>query len=196
MTLTEAIEEVISITKRGDKRAEITSNINKAIAFWTLKANFARDLVETTLDMDANAYSQSIDLSTELTRFRKFKYIRPTTRRYFFKVIDPTQMLGPNGAVQTDRYYIAGQTLVITQSQLDATAEIGYYQYAPLLAEGGTEDHWMFDMMPWAVTERAASQIFKAIGDETSSSHYQATSLEFFLTARRDFADNVADEAV
>ncbi len=195
MTLVEAIEEVILITKRADKRAEITSNINKAIAFWTLKADFARDLVEDTLTLDADAYSQAIDLSLVLTRFRKFKFIRPTSRNYFFHSIDPTQIIGPNNRVQTDRYYVVGQTLNITQSQLDSTAEIGYYQYAPLLSEGGTEAHWMLDMMPWAVTERAASQIFKAIGDEASSTHYAATSMEFFLAARRDFADNVADSA-
>lgn len=195
MTLVEAIEEVILITKRADKRAEIISNINKAIAFWTLKANFARDLVEATLTLDANAYSQAIDLSTELTRFRKFKFIRPTSRNYFFQPIDPLQVIGPNNRVQTDRYYVVGQTLNITQSQLDSTAEIGYYQYAPLLVEGTLEAHWMLDMMPWAVTERAASQIFKSIGDESSSTHYVATSMEFFLAARRDFADNVADSA-
>ena len=193
--LTDAINEVISITKRADKRTEIISNINKAIAFWTLKADFARDLVEDTLTLDPNAYGQTLDLSLVLTRFRKFKFLRPTSRRYFLKPIDPTQIVGPNGSAQTDRYFVAGQNLTITQSQLDATLEIGYYQYAPILSESGTLTHWMFDMMFWAVTERAASQIFKSIGDDSSATHYAATSLEFFLAARRDFADNVADSA-
>lgn len=198
MTLTEAIEEVISITKRADKRAEITSNINKAILFFTLKASFAKDLIETSIPFDSDAYAQSIDLTTlvsPLTRFRKWKYLRPTTRNYFLKFRDPLQIVGPNGNVQTDVFYMSGDTLIATLSQLDATCQVGYYTYPPILSEAGVTAHWMLTMVPWMVTERAASMTFKSIGDDVSAKFYEASSNELFFTARGDFEDQVADFA-
>lgn len=198
MTLVEAIEEVISITKRADKRAEITSNINKALLHFTLKSNFAKDLVETSIPFDSDSYAQSIDLTalvTPLTRFRKWKYLRPTSRSYFLKFRDPLQVVGPNGNVQTDVFYMTGDTLIAALSQLDATCEIGYYTYPPILSETGTTAHWMLTMVPWMVTERAASQTFKSIGDDSSAVFYEKSSNELFFAARNDFEDQVADFA-
>jgi hypothetical protein len=198
MTLTEAIEEVISITKRADKRTEIISNINKAILYFTLKASFAKDLVETSIPFSATDYAQSIDLTAlavPLTRFRKWKYLRPTSRRYYLNFRDPTQVVGPNGVVQTDTFYMAGDTLIVALSQLDSTCEVGYYTYPAILSEAGVTAHWMLTMCPWMVTERAASQTFKSIGDDVSATFYERSSNELFLTARADFEDQVADFA-
>ena len=198
MTLTEAIDEVISITKRADKRAEITSNINKAILYFTLKSNFAKDLVETSIPFDADEYAQNIDLTglaVPLTRFRKWKYLRPTSRSYFLSYRDPLHVVGPNGNVQTDVFYMSGDTLIAALSQLDATCEVGYYTYPPILSEAGVTAHWMLTMVPWMVTERAASMTFKSIGDDNSARFYEASSNELFFTARNDFEDQVADFA-
>jgi hypothetical protein len=197
--ITEAVDEVVTITKRADKRAEILSNVNKAMAFFTFKADFSRDLVEETIAIDPEDLGQTLDLTDfgSIVRFRKMKFVRPTLQRYYLLPIDPSDVLTPGGSVQKNRYFIAGTSLTFTLSTADTSLEIGYYQYAPTLVEGSTpaETHWMLDLMPWAITERAAAQTFRSIGDDASAAFYERSSMEFFLAARRDFADQIAANA-
>jgi hypothetical protein len=159
-----------------------------------LTGDFTRDLVEDTLNLDPDVYGQTLDLSG-LTRFRKIKWLRPTSRRYYLKPIDPGQILTPGGTVQTNRFYVAGTDLTITLSALDATLEIGYMQHAPLLTDVAAQTHWMLEMIPWAIIERAATQTFKSIGDDTSARFYEASSMELFVAARNDFEIQVAASA-
>jgi len=197
MNFLEAQNEVISHTKRPDKLVDIKSQLNRAIAFFTLKADFSRDLVETSIPADPALYGDTIDLTTlavPFVRFRKFKYIKPTNVRYYLNTIDPTQLLTPQGRVQPNRYYVAGNSLTYTLSALTSVLECGYYQYAPLLVNN-TDEHWMLDLMPWAVIEKAASRIFFNIGDETSAKSFEDSSMDFFLVGRRDFVDQTNDAA-
>ena len=195
MNFTEAITAVTSITKRPDKATEIRSNLNKALAFYTLKADWAEDLVEASLAIAATTYGETVSLSS-LTRFRKFKYVKPRGKRYYLTTIDPTQLLTPTGSLQPNRFYVAGSSLTFTLSELNTHLEIGYYRYAPVLTEvSGSDTHWMLTKMPWAIIERAASQIFKSIGDDSSARFYEDSADEFFRAARRDFADLTANAA-
>jgi hypothetical protein len=204
MDFAAAIAEVIAITKRPDKTTEISSNLNKAILFFTLKADFARDLIETSIAIDPTVYGETLSIATAFTRFRKIKYIRPRSQRRFLTFIDPTQLFSPSEMVQRNRFYVAGENLTFTLSTKDTHLEIGYYQYPPTIietaptppAEEPPNTHWMLDMIPWAITERAASQVFKSIGDDVSARFYEASSMELFLAARRDFADSVISQAV
>lgn len=197
MNFSEAIEEVLSITKRPDKTDAAASQLNKAIALFTLKSNFKLDLVEATVAVDSTLFGDTVDITDwGFTRFRKFKYIKPTGKRYYLKFVDPEQIFTPSGEIQRNRFYVAGNNLTYTLTELAETLEVGYYQYAPVLTE--VEDnntHWMLDLMPYAVIEKAAAQVFKSIGDDTSARFYEASSMEFFLAARRDFEDLVADSA-
>lgn len=200
MNITEAVDAVIEITKRPDKRTEILSNVNKALSFFTFKADFSRDLVEVTIAIDPEDLGQTIDFTDfaeSIVRFRKMKFVRPTLQRYYLLPIDPAHVLTPGGSVQKNRYFIAGTSMTFTLSIADSSLEIGYYQYAPILVEGQTpaETHWMLEMMPWAIIERAAAQTLKSIGDDQSARFYENSSMEFFLAARRDFADQVAASA-
>ena len=192
MNLIEALAEVISITKRPDKDWESVSNINKAITYFTLKADFYQDLVEASLEISPTSYGETIDLSL-LTRFRKFKYVKPRARRYYLLPISPETLLTPSGIVQPNRYYVAGQTLTYTLSELNDYLEVGYYQYPEPLVVGSVENHWMLDIIPWAVIERSASQVFKSIGEDISARFYEASSNELFLAARRDFASGTSE---
>lgn len=195
MNLTEAKDEVIGITKRPEKETEILSQLNRAIAFYTLKNDWARDLVEDTLVLDPTLYGQTVDLST-LTRFRKIKYLRPSSQRIYLRSIGVDQVITPNGRVQPNRFFVGGQSLTVTMGALDSGLEIGYYTYAPTLTETAPDNtYWMLDLMPWAIIDKAASHIFRSIGDETSSKQYLETSVEFFVAARKDFTDQSSDAA-
>lgn len=192
MDFTTAIAEVRNIVKRPDKQVEMAFQLNRAISFFTLKADFSKDLVESSLPIDPTLYGQTISLST-FPRFRKLKYLKPTSARYYLTEIGIDKVLTPGESIQLNRYFIAGSDLTITLSKLDSSLEIGYYTYAPILTETSPNNtHWMLDIMPYAVIEKAASKIFQSIGDDASARLYEGSATEFFLAARRDFADQTA----
>lgn len=191
MNFSEAIAEVVRLTKRPDRDAEIQSNLNKAITFFTLKGKLKRDLVELSIPIDANLLGQTVDLTTYAPRLREFKYIRPRSQRYYLKPIDPDQIFTAKGSIQPNRYFLAGTTsLTITLSVFDSFLEVGYYKYPAILTPiTGFDAHWMLDMIPWAITEWAASQTFQSIGDDQSAKYYQASAMALYLTMRRDLTD-------
>lgn len=194
MAFIDAINEVIRITKRPDKDADIRSQINRAISFFTLKTEFSKDLVESTLPIDATLYGDTVSIAS-LTRFRKFKYIKPTGKRYYLRTIDPVHLLTPQGQVQPNRFYVSANELTYTLSELNSSLEIGYYTYAPTLS-ADADTHWMLDMMYWAVIEKAASRIFFIIGDEQSAASYEKSAMDFYITGRNDFADQTSNESL
>lgn len=195
MNFTEAIDAVVAVTKRPEKRPEIANRLNRALSLFTLKASFKKDLVEVSTTVDPTSYGQTIDLSAfspALVRFRKFKYIRPTNQRYYLKFMEPEFILTPQGNIQPNRYYVAGNSVTFTLSNLTPSLEIGYYQYAPILTEVSPNNtHWMLDLMPWALIDQAAASIFQSIGDEQSAKESLASSGTLFVTARNDFEDQV-----
>jgi hypothetical protein len=190
MIFSEAIAAVTGMVKRPDKGVEIASNINKAISFFVLKGEFAKDLVEQSLPIDPISLGQTIDLSTvvpTITRLRRFKYIRPRNQRYYLTEIEPNQVFTPVGIIQPNRYFLAGSNLTFTLSVAEAFLEIGYLQYPPILTSvSGSDTHWLLDMIPWAVIEWAASQVFQSIGDETSARYYQASAMAMYQTMKND----------
>ena len=195
MLFSEAVAEVISITGRPDKSTDIASQLNRALSFFTLKAEFSQDLVETSLAIDPDLYGDTVSLAS-LTRFRKFKYLRPLAQRYYLRSIDPTQIFTPGQQIQRDRYYVGGTSITYTLSQLDSSLEIGYFTYAPVLTStSGSDAHWMLNLMPYALVEKAAAKIFQLIGDDASFRFYEASAMELFVTGRKDFQDQTSQEA-
>ena len=80
MNFTEMVTEVQGLVKRPDKAAAIGSAINSALSQYVFRTEFTQDLVETTIPIDAEEYSQTLDLTAldpALIRFRKWKYIKP-----------------------------------------------------------------------------------------------------------------------
>lgn len=190
MIFSDAINEVVAITKRPDKTVEIQSNINKAISFFTLKDAFALDLKEASIPIDNTLMGQTIDLSAlvpPLERFRKFKYIRPRGQLFCLSEISPEDIFTPKGIVQPNKYYLAGQNLTITLSAPESFLEVGYYVYPPILTSTtGSDTHWLLDMIPWAVIEWAASQTLQSIGDDASARYYQASAMALYTTMKND----------
>ena len=64
MTFTEISDAIKALTKRPEKSVEIALAINRAVSFFTLKADFRQDLLEDSLDLDATAFGQVVDIST------------------------------------------------------------------------------------------------------------------------------------
>lgn len=193
MIASAAVTEILALVKRPDKAAMALQQINRAISFYSLKVEWARDLVETTLTFDAESYTQEIDISTVEARFRKVKYINPIDTTRYIRNVDVTQILGSNGQAQRDVFYIAGTTANIVLSDYAESANIGLYTYPAVLAEA--DSHWMLDVVPYMIIEKAVSKIFQSIGDDASFRFYEASATELFLAARKDLASSVSESA-
>ncbi len=197
MTFDEVYDEILGITARPDREVEIKSAINATLSKSILKTSFARDLVETTIEIDPTLYGDTIQFNNAdpalVTRFRKFKYVKPTGVKRYLKAIGSDQIFQPGEQIQRDRYYVGGDNLTYTLKELSPTLEIGYYQYAPTLVSGDT--HWFLELAPWAIIDLAAARIFRSIGDDASAVAYERSGTEFYNVAKRDFADSILTEA-
>lgn len=186
MNFSEALSEVLRVTKRPDKTAEATLAINRAISYCTLKGEFRQDLVEASLPIDPLVYGATISLAA-LVRFRRFTYVKPTAKKYYLTEIGEAQVFTPNN-MQVNRYFLAGTSLTYTLSELSSALEVGYMSYPLVLDSVTNTTHWMLDLMPYAIIELAAAAVFFGIGDDASAKIHQSIGTDFFLTVRKDLA--------
>jgi hypothetical protein len=187
MDFASMVSAVTDITSRPDKETEAGIAVNAAISYFILRTKFFKDLVEDTITIDANEYTQVVDL-TDLTRFRSFKYVKVTGVRGYLSPSAPEHIFTPNGTTQNNRYYIIGTDMTILSSNLGANLEVGYYQYPPELATSDT--FWLTDICPWCVIDRAASRIFQSCGDVQEARNRMATAMEMYNNLVGDYADS------
>ena len=186
MLFPEVLAEVLRLTSRPDKEASAIVAINRAITLFTLKGDFKRDLVEASLPVNPLLYGDTISIAG-LTRFRKFRYVKPTAVKYYLDPIGEEQVF-INQAVLRNKYYIAGTSMIYTLSALTAALEISYLTYPPVLDSGTNASYWMLDMIPYAVIDMACSEVFKVVGDDASAKRYYETGMDLYNTLKGDLA--------
>jgi len=182
MNFTEVVNNVISLTARPDKAAEIGIAVNKALSFFILRAEFAQDIIEETFPIDPALYGDTVSIAT-LTRFRKFQYVKRTGDRSYLSPIGSDKVFTPGSQMQKDVYFVAGTNLTYVLRSAAPSLELAYFTYPPILS--GVDIHWFLDVMPWPVIDKAAANIFKNIGDDASWRSHEATSMEMYLNYRR-----------
>lgn len=188
MNFTDAVNEVVGIIKRPDKIGDVRREINAALTVFCLDNDFPRDFTEQKLDLDPQAYTQSFSIGS-LTRFRKFKYLRRGPKAYL-TVLSENEIFNKHieqSTIFKDRYYIAGDAINIALGYLSTTLDIGYYMYPPILT--GTlnaNSYWVLDVAPYMVIDKAAANLFKIIGDETSMKTHLMSMNEMYSAFRKD----------
>lgn len=190
MNLSEIVEKVITRTKRPDKRDEAIDAVNAAISTFSLGASFAQDLVEGTVAIDAAEYAQSLPISANFTRFRRLKYLKRTGAKTYINMTDPLKVFDRNGCELLDRWYRAGDNLVFKLLVLSPTLEYGFYQY-PALLEDDADTHWMLDIVPLMIFNKACAEIFQSIGDADADYRlHEGRAWQMFDIAKQDFEDS------
>jgi hypothetical protein len=179
MNFTEAVNEVIEITKRPDKVSSIRREVNAAINWCCTDTDFARDRNEQTVAISSSAYAGNILLSA-FTRFRKIDAIRPSARNKTLDNLDPRNIFA-KGKEQTDVYYIAGLQLNYKLCKLDSSLLVAYYSYPPALINIDT--FWLLDVSPYMIIDRAAAKLFNDIGDDRSSKLREGYFREAYASA-------------
>lgn len=196
MNFNDLVTEIRGITARPDKTTEIVHALNSVLSLCSIKANFAKDLVETSIPISPTLYGDTIQFDDPalpyVSRFRKFKYVKPAGEKRYLMPIGADKLFTPENVVQLDRYYIAGNNFTYTLSKLNTSLEVGYFQYPPVFAETNTTSYWMFDLMPAALVDLACARIFRSIGDDASSRMHQESGEAIYKAARRDFEDSIS----
>jgi hypothetical protein len=182
MNFTEVVAEVVETVKRPDLINRVRREVNSAVSFYCLDNEFSRDFEEQIITLDPNEYTQSFAIG-DMTRFRKFKYIRRGGTDKYLNIISTEEML--KGCTDSDKYYIAGLNVNISLKKKSATLDIGYFMHPPLLsASNGT--FWLLEVTPYMVIDRACAAVFRSIGDEKSMQTHAISARESYLAARKD----------
>ena len=184
MNFTEVVTEVSRLTKRPDLLLDIRREVNAAINFSCVEANFARDLYEDSYLIDGTQYAQSLDLTTFI-RWRKFAYIKSPICKGYISQRDPSKIfeLGKEAA---DVYYVVGDEVKFKLCNLTSSLLIGHFRYPPTLTElAGT--FWLLDVSPYMVIDKAAANIFSQIGNTTEAAKHEMLFNTAFVSAARDY---------
>lgn len=190
MTFDETVNAVLDLIKRPDKLVPARLAVNSQIKRAVLKANFSHDLVEGSIPIDGSLYNQTIDLTqlaVPLTRFRKWKYLKLPGVYGYLTPSDTQNIFIPGGSMQSDVYYMVGTKLTIITSSIADSLLVGYYQYPPALS--GVQMHWLLDICPEIVINRAAADLFNAMGDQSSSKYYLAMGEDLYNILVNDLRD-------
>lgn len=191
MNFTEVTSEVVGIIKRPDLISQVRREVNSALRFYCLDNKFARDFQEQVIALDSAEYTQSFALSL-LTRFRVFRYIRRGGTTEYLDLLGDDEIFTKDSRftknqTKCDKYYIVGENVNIAMRKLAASLDVGYYVYPPVLT-GNAENnsHWLLDLQPFMIIDRACATLFRNIGDEKSMQAHAASAREGYLACRKD----------
>jgi hypothetical protein len=181
-TLTELCNDVYTVTKRPDLIAETKLAVKAA----TLKLHqsdfYFRDIFETGIQFDTSDYTQQLNITTVIPRYRALKYLR----RYdssgsgaaaeFFDILSPKEILDDYGLERVGVAYAAGTVLNLKSRVPIQFALLGVY-VNPDVTDSGY-DSWLANNHPFAIVHEAARVLFKQIGFDEQSTAFERLALE------------------
>jgi len=195
MPLGELRARIYRTTKRSDLVEKTLDAINDAIELLTAHGDFAADLVEGSVAISSSEYAQSIVISTTFTRFRKIKYLRPSTYSLYLKKTDPAKIFiekNPTlGQEKIDVWYRAGDNLVFKLSTLSSLMLYGYYQYPERFDDESDDDdtNWFIDNMEGTVATMACAIMFEDMGNSDEAARLEAKALKWLAVHKNDKQD-------
>lgn len=207
MDFTELCSEVYTLTNRPDLINETQSAVRAATLRAHHLDYFPKDLYENYYAFDSADYYQQMPLSL-IPNYRALKYIRkyyPGTSLanppdqnpqnlpplfpfynpganlpdgFFFKIIDPKQVLDSYGINKVDVAYLAGQTLQLRSGDQVQYVLLGAYVHPDITLTGFNS--WIATENPYAIVYDAAAIVFKTIGyDEQYSAYDEMKKMEW-----------------
>jgi hypothetical protein len=196
MTYTELVDDIRLLSKRGD----IDDKIAIALRMTTLRCHridtFWRDLVEANA-LFAPDTQMTLDVSTQLIRFRQLAYIRyydsdADILGDFLTETGPAAVLDEYSQYKPDTYYLAGVNIQARFQYSANGVRVGYYQnpdVSPL-----TYNSWIKDELPDILVQGSLAFLFNLTGkQEEARSLNRLVGLEVD-PANRSPGNTLADE--
>lgn len=168
MTYADLFAEIKLLSKRGDVDDKIAIYLRQT----TMRAHrldlFWRDIVEVNLTF-ASSQSVTLDVSSQLTRFRQIDYLRyydPLTGNLgtFLKMIAPSEILDDYNFYREDVWYMAGTNMQIRFLTVTAGARLAYFQNPdvnPL-----TYNSWIMDELPDLLVQGTLAALYNGTGKQ------------------------------
>lgn len=164
------VADVYTLTNRADLIAETSLAVRNA----TLKAHriekWKRDIQEISVLLPTNTQAVvQLDIPTYFSRWRQFKYIRPTDaitlvpKSVLLTCIEPDGIFDEYLAEKTDVYYVAGNNTNIRGSAAYTGFFVGFYQN-PLVTPEGSYSSWIAQDYPMVIILMATITILQSIG--------------------------------
>lgn len=187
MNVTDIVAEVARITRRADKIPDTYREFNKSLRKFVSAADMARDIKEDIyLNPEPAANVVSFPL-TELVRFRKFAYLKPSTYRRPLELVTPSTAFRDCQQVP-NAYYVTGASAVINMTATAPEFIIGHFQY-PVIHTADTpevDQHWLIQVQPYLLIDATAAAMFRSIGDDKSAQQYEADARIQWDSCRSD----------
>lgn len=187
MSLASLLNNVISVTKRPDAKAQALVALNTIILEISTKADFGEDLVETSLAVPEPSLTYATLTLPIDPPVRKIEYIK--VGPIILKPIKPRFALTNEGCLAQNSYYRSGKNIVITAiKELGPAIEFGYYQVPALVSEESPE-HWLLEEAQSMLENAVIARVFAATGDDASYQVYQ----NIYTALRRQFQTSRGD---
>lgn len=194
MTYTEVYNAVVGLTARPD----LVTETKLAIQAATLRAHnsdyYTRDMQEGMLVFPAYQYSQQIEVTQALGKFRNLKYVRkydpsgvnPQTglatglAGELFQILDPEDVFDSYGLEKENIATLAGNYLSLKSSTGTFAYAIAGWYTNPTISPLTDADYrsWIAVDYPFAIIYEAAGVVFKTIGRDTENTVYSRMSAE------------------
>ena len=170
-TFSEILADVYTLTKRSDLVAETKLAIKSATLKLHSRDYFPRDIYETGIVFSSADFTQTIEYSTLIPRFRQLKYIRKTDSAgelgAFLTILTPALSLDRYNVNRDDVVYLAGSELKIRSSTSLQYAILGCYLYPNL--EESTYSSWIAVAQPYLIILEAARIVLQGIGADSTA---------------------------
>ena len=168
MNFSELLNEVYTLTNRPDLEAKTTLAIRKATLLLHNTDFYPKDIREQGVQFASSLYQQALEYRVLFPRWRALKYFRKTDSQgsgdgQFFDLIVPEQVLDEYSLNRDNVCYLAGSVYQLRSSTQFQYIIVGCYQYPDVNV--ATFDSWIALDHPYAIIQRAAASIFKAVGD-------------------------------
>lgn len=191
MTLAELTAEVVTLTGRPDRTAEILTAIKAA----TLKMHHSdfywKDLLECGVQFPVASFIQDLEYRTYIPLYRAAKYLRkidvttnPATPGKMLDLVVPENIFDSYKIEKQDIFYAAGSYLHINSSTKEDFYLLGAY-INPEITEAGY-DSWVAVDHPYAIVFEAARSVFKMIGKDEEAAGMDALAREQMAILQRN----------
>jgi hypothetical protein len=182
MTLLQLRTYVQDIVKRPDKNSLIDLYLNEAQRQYATSGDFDATVVESSISIDPTLYGTTVSIAG-LSRFLRFKYIKPANRNVTLTEINPDKVFTACKGVRADVYFVAGTSLTYALAEVDSSLAVGY-QTLPAALSGDSATNWFTETFDFAMIHFSASRVFSTVGDEASARMHMALGVEAFNSVR------------
>lgn len=190
-TITDLVDDVITMSKRPDARARAVILCNNIISEITSKANYGEDLIEVTVvnpGPDMSAVIPFADISN--LPIRAFEYVKTNTSEKTLKAISPRNALDAVDCAFAGVFYRSGTNLVVKAEASWTELRIGFWRGMSRLSEvAGQDTHWLLDTEYDLVYMGVLARLFRATGDDDSANQHEPLyrdALQSFRLKRAD----------